>query len=338
MKRVVMDSGLHDSEIRPQPLLNEFRRQSIEDANSFFSDISQLVEVPCPACDSAERSDAFQKEGFTYHQCADCESVYVSPRPTHEALARYYRESQATKYRVEHFQRETAEARRTRLLRSLSNWLGRIVDEKGNAEARTFVDIGTNSAVLFDEIQRLGLFDSLYALRPLPGLEGELEALNVETIDTTFHDAGAITALQQLENQFSPFDLIKSAGDMLAINGIFFFTTRTISGFDLQMLWDKAPYIFVPEHLNLLSLEGIDRLVHRAGLNIIELSTPGQLDLELTAQAAKGDPSIQLPNFIEYLIHHRDELAHSDFQVFLQKHRLSSHVRVAAFRPKGVDA
>ena len=53
MKRVVMDSGLLDSEIRPQPLLSEFRRQSIEDAKSFFSDASLFVEVPCPACDSS---------------------------------------------------------------------------------------------------------------------------------------------------------------------------------------------------------------------------------------------------------------------------------------------
>ena len=70
MKRVVMDSGLLDSEIRPQPLLSEFRRQSIEDAKSFFSDASLFVEVPCPACDSEERSDAFEKEGFTYRQFA----------------------------------------------------------------------------------------------------------------------------------------------------------------------------------------------------------------------------------------------------------------------------
>ncbi|MFP6584881.1 MAG: methyltransferase domain-containing protein [Candidatus Hydrogenedentota bacterium] len=337
MKRVVMDSGLHDSIIRPQSLLSEFRRRSIEDAKAFFSDASLLVDVPCPACESSEGNDAFEKEGFTYHQCADCESLYVSPRPSHEALAEYYQKAKATTFRVEHFQRETAEARRKHLLRSFSNWLGRIVDEQGSSDARSFIDIGTNSAVLFDEIQHLDLFDTFYALNPLPGLTEELEALNVQTVSESLLNARAITALQQIENQFSPFDFLKTAGDMLAINGLLFFTTRTISGFDLQMLWGKTPYIFVPEHLNLLSLEGIDHLVHRAGLDIIELSTPGQLDLELTAQAAKADSTIKLPHFVEYLIHQRDELAHSDFQAFLQKHRLSSHVRVAAFRPKGVD-
>lgn len=337
MKRVVMDSGLHDSIIRPQSLLNEFRRQSIEDAKAFFGDASLLLDVPCPACESDERRDAFEKEGFTYHTCGDCGSLYVSPRPSQEALTEYYREAKATTYRVEHFQRETAEARRKHLLRSLSNWLGRIVDERGDCHADTFVDIGTNSAVLFDEIRRLDLFDNLSTLNPLPGLDEELEALNIQTVSESLLNAGAITALQQIENQFSPFDFLKTAGDMLAINGLLFFTTRTISGFDLQMLWDKTPYIFVPEHLNLLSLEGIDHLVHRAGLDIIELSTPGQLDLELTAQASKADPTIKLPHFVEYLINQRDELAHSDFQAFLQKHRLSSHVRVAAFRPKGVD-
>ena len=338
MKRVVVDSGLHDSAIRPQSLLSEFRRQSIEDAKVFFGDAAQLVEVACPACESEKRNEVFQKEGFHYHQCDECESVYVSPRPSHEMLTQYYRESKASQYRVEHFQRETAEERRKYLLRGLSNWLGRIIDEQGNAAARTFIDMATNSSVLFDEIKRLGMFDTLCALHPLPGLEAELGDLGVRTLDEPLLEVGAITAIQQLENQFSPFDFIRSAGDMLAVHGVFFFTTRTISGFDLQMLWDKAPYVFVPEHLNLLSLEGIEELVRRAGLRIIELSTPGQLDLELTAQAAAADPSIELPGFIQYLIHHRDELAHSDFQAFLQKHRLSSLVRVAAYRPNGVEA
>ena len=205
MKRVVVDSGLHDAAIRPQSLLSEFRRQSIEDAKTFFHDPTQWVDVACPACESSHREEAFTKEGFRYQQCTDCQSVYVSPRPTAEALAQYYHESKATQYRVEHFQRETAEARRKYLMRSLSNWMGRLVDEHGMTTAREFVDIGTNSTVLFDEIQRLGLFDTMGTLNPLPGLDAELEALGVHAVESSSPKAGAITALQQLENQLSPF-------------------------------------------------------------------------------------------------------------------------------------
>ncbi len=338
MKRVVVDSGLHDAAIRPHSLLSEFRRQSIEDAARFFADPAALVEVACPACDGDTRREAFRKEGFVYQQCAACASLYVSPRPTQAALAEYYQHSKASGYRVEHFQRETAEARRTHQFRSLAQWLGRMVQEQGTGDSTSFVDVGTNSAVVFEEIQRLGLFEACHSLDPLPGLEEDLKALEVQTLKAPMHDAGAISAWQQLEHQFSPYDFIASAHEQLSEGGMLFFTTRVSTGFDLQMLWDKTPYIFVPEHLNLLSLEGIERLLKRTGLEVLELSTPGQLDLELTAQAAASDSSIQLPDFITYLINQRDTLAHADFQAFLQKHRLSSHVRVAAIRKKGTEA
>lgn len=180
------------------------------------------------------------------------------PTSHRRALATFYEESKASAYRVQHFQKETAEARRTHLTRALSNWLGRIVDEQGNPEARTFIDVGTNSPVLFDEIARLDLFDTLYTLDPLSGLDEELKSLNVEVISEDTGNAGAITAFQQLEHQFSPLDYLERAKNMLAVHGILGITTRTISGFDLQVLWDKAPYVFVPEHLNLLSIRRSD--------------------------------------------------------------------------------
>jgi len=90
----------------------------------------------------------------------------------------------------------------------------------------------------------------------------------------------------------------------------------------------------VPEYLNVLSIEGFTRLVARCGLELIEFSTPGHLDLQLVQHAARQDPSIRLPSFVQYLIDNRDTLAHEDFQAFLQKHRLSSHVRVAARKTK----
>lgn len=329
MRRVVIDSDLHEQQIRPKPVFTEFRRQSIEDAREFFGDPDALVEVACPACDANAATSAFDKDGFHYKQCTECDSVYVSPRPTADALAAYFSNSKASAYRVEHFQRETAEARRNHLTRAHVNWLARTVDEQGNPAARAYIDVGTNSPVIFDEVARLELFDSLSTLDPLPGLTKDLAGLGVSTNPPS--NAGAITSFQQLEHQFSPYESLCALRDRLAPKGILGLMTRTISGFDLQVLWDKAPYIFVPEHLNLLSIVGLQTLINRAGLDLFELSTPGQLDLELTAQAAENDPDIELPSFVRNLLA-QNELAQRDFQAYLQKHRLSSHVRIAAIK------
>ena len=41
-------------------------------------------------------------------------------------------------------------------------------------------------------------------------------------------------------------------------------------------------------------------------------------------------PDLKLPEFIEYLIKNRDAKTHNEFQQFLQKNNLSSHIRVIA--------
>lgn len=336
MKHVVVDTGMHETEIRPPDLLSEFKRLTLQEAQRFFGDASTLVDVPNPATGGGDSTFAFEKDGFRYNVADECGSLFVSPRPTKEALAEYYRESEASAYRVRQYARETAEARRSHLFASHIGWMGRLYDEYGNRGARTFVDIGTNSLAVFDEVRRLDMFDRLCTFNPMPGLEEEFAASGVEVLGAPITGAGAVTAFHQLENQFSPYDLVASARSMLAENGLVCMTTRTISGFDSQILWDKAPYIFVPEHLNLLSIEGIELLVARAGLETIELSTPGQLDIELVAHAVAAEPDIELPRFVQYLLQERGPLAHEDFQDFLQKHRLSSHARVAAQRREEV--
>ncbi len=336
MKRVVVSSGLHDADIRPPSLMSEFKRLSVMDASRYFADEHQLVEVDCPACGCVDKEGAFRKEAFLYNECKECGSLFVSPRPSQAALVDYYQHSEASHYRVEHFARDTAQARRVHLLRSHANWLGRMVDETGNPEARTYADIGTQSVQIFEEVKALELFDTLYSLNPLTSLDTECESAGAVVAREPLSNLGAATAFAQLENRFSPLDFLSWVREMLADGGIVTFTTRTVSGFDIQTLWDKTPYIFVPEHLNLLSIEGIAKLIERSGLETVELSTPGQLDLELALHAAQHDPAITLPPFVEYMLKHRDEEAHADFQAFLQKHRLSSHVRVAA--TKGRDS
>jgi len=331
MKHVVVKGDLEEATIRPASLLSELRQLSIEDARRYFADASALEESDCPACRSASRTPAFERDGFAFSACADCASVYANPRPTAAALTDYYASSRAARFRTERFVAETAEARRTEIISSHANWLGRIYDETGNREATGYADVGTTNPAVFDEIQRLDLFAPLCAIDPAAGVVERCRDLGIEIAEQG--DAlGVVTAFETLEHQHAPDSLLQAAHQSLAPGGLLFFTTRTISGFDLQTLWGRAPYIYVPEHLNLLSIEGIRRLLERSGFEAIEISTPGRLDVELVLHAIEADPTIHLTGFVDTLLRHRDHRAHQDFQAFLQKHRLSSHLRVAALK------
>ncbi len=75
-------------------------------------------------------------------------------------------------------------------------------------------------------------------------------------------------------------------------------------------------------------------LFEKNGFEIVELSTPGQLDVELVKNSLKNDKNINLSRFMSYLIEKRDEYVHRSFQEFLQRNNLSSHVRIAARKIK----
>lgn len=325
-KHTVVSSGLHDADIRPPALLNEFRRLSIRDAAAFFP-AERREAVPCPGCGLDRSRAAFSKEGFEWVQCDGCRSVFVSPRPGADQLDRYYAESEAGRFRADQFAQATATQRRHHQLRGNALWMSQLAEGLGLGPGSTLADVRTYTPALFEEVAALEYFGPLYSIDPHYGQAESLAgALSLEAAPLL----DAVSVFEKLEHHHAPRTLLASLHRALRPGGLLFLTTRTISGFDLQMLWGKAPYIFAPEHLNLLSVEGIERTLQQSGFELVELSTPGQLDVELVLQACSADPSIVLPPFFTELLARRDRFAHADFQEFLQKHRLSSHARVAA--------
>jgi len=333
IKHTVLSSGLQDAHIRPPALMNEFRRLSLRDAAAFFSGPDALESVACPGCGGDAPEPAFEKHGFAYVGCAACGSLYVSPRPRAALLARYFAESEASRYRVARLTEGTAPQRRRHQLRGNAAWMGRMVLERHSAARPSYGDLRTYSPLIFDEVADLDCFGDLYSIDPLapPPHFGNVTVRSVRMEDAPPLDV--MSAFEKLEHQHDPLAWLRALHGHLPPGGLLFLTTRTCSGFDLQVLWERAPYIFVPEHLNLLSLGGLEQLLQRGGLELVELSTPGQLDVEQVRLACAADPAIPLPRFVETLLSGRGEAAREDFQEFLQKHRLSSHVRLAARKP-----
>ena len=272
--------------------------------------------------------------------CSQCGSLYLSPRPTIEMYEHYYQGAESVKFWSSHFFKETAEARRQKIFkpraRLVAEWLKKIeAASKGN---RLFVDIGSGYAIFLQEVKHLGVFAKILGIEPEANLakvgrdlgftiiEKKLEAIGDGEIGADF-----ATAFEVLEHVFSPQDFLSAARRILKPRGILMFTTLTVSGFDIQVLWEHSKSIYPPHHINLLSTQGMRELVKRSWLKLVDLSTPGELDVDIVRNIKRENPEIQLPRFIASIINAPNDVR-SQFQNFLKANALSSHIRVIGKR------
>jgi len=121
-------------------------------------------------------------------------------------------------------------------------------------------------------------------------------------------------------------------GRSLRGRGVLFATATTISGFDLQVLWDRSPTLTPPDKLNALSIAGLRRLFSPPAWELIELSTPGMLDTENVRRAVRSTPDGPWPRIVRSLVAELDDRGWTDLQAFLQQHRLASFTRLIARR------
>ncbi|MDA0747516.1 MAG: class I SAM-dependent methyltransferase [bacterium] len=327
---------MKEAEIRPQDLFKQYLALAREDAETFF-DFGRFVNVACPACGSVPSRPAFEKYGFQYVVCDHCGSLYNSPRPTPEMFEDYYKKGKAVEFWGSDFYRVTAESRREKMFRPRAELIAQLVKDQGGAARGTFLDIGSGYGIFGEEMRRLGCFEQVVGVEPSPGLAEICRGKGFEVIEKYAEDLSAedadcrvAAAFEVLEHVFDPYTFLSGVRRVLKENGLLVFTTLTISGFDLQVLWQESNSIHPPHHINLLSVEGLQAVVERSGFELVELSTPGKLDIDIVSNALKDNPDLQLPGFVSYLLHHRGEKTRTEFQQFLQNHCLSSHVRVIA--------
>jgi hypothetical protein len=339
MKTVVLDPDMVEVEVKPHAMLDEYRELLAGDVAERLATVEQLTECLCPGCRSSESRLAFAKYGLDYLECTACRSVYVSPRPSEDALVDFYRNSRAARFWREKILPETREVRREKLFRPRAQWLLDVVDEY-RSETDSGIAVGYHNALLIEELQsqEKQLF-RLVETNPLADIEfGGMELVGVEVRPTP---VGELAGLGPVDI-FLAFDIIDRCADLEALfaaaketlspGGLLLGTTILISGFDLQVLWDRSESIYPPERLNLLSTEGLTALCARHEFEMLEFSTPGMFDVEVVQHAIEENPEAGWPRFIQYIVEKRDENTLKALQEFLQRFRLSSFARIVLRR------
>lgn len=332
---------MKEEEIRPAALFDRYLELSRADAETLLSKRASFVPVPCPACGGEERAPGLTKLGFEYVFCRVCESLYLCPRPKPSDLDEFYQHGQAVRFWSTDFFKQTADARRESMFRPRAELACALADRHGLSREAHFVDVGAGFGICLEEIRARARFGAVIGLEPNPDLAAVCRSRGFEVIEATLEQAAAGAALadlaacfEVLEHVFDPLQFLRALYCLLRPGGIAVLTTLTVSGFDIQVLWERSKSVHPPHHVNLMSVPGIERLVHRSGLSLLELETPGQLDLDIVANYVRQHAETPLPRFVAALVRQAETSAGRDFQRFLAAHRLSSHIRLIVQRPR----
>lgn len=238
---------MKESEIRPLDLFNRFLSLSEQDIARFFSDRSQLSEVECPGCGGDSYQPAMEKFGFKYVTCTACGSLFVSPRPSEQMIDQYYRESQAVKFWESSFYKETSEARRNKVIKPRAEYVAKLARTDGGECLGTLVDVGAGFGIFLEEVAKLNVFADIVGIEPAPNLaeicrQRGFRVLEkpAERIESGELNASWATAFEVLEHVHSPPRFLQSIGNILQPGGKLVLTTLTVTGFDIQMLWNHS--------------------------------------------------------------------------------------------------
>lgn len=336
MRQVVMFDDVRELEIWPSELFDKYLELTEKEVKRLLIERGKLIEVSCPACQNDQEKKAFKKYGLGYVECNNCGSLYISPRPSEDSLRRYFLESKAVEFWYSSIVEKTSKNRVEHQARPRALWIANLTEEY-IPKPQVFLSITPSSQGFLDEISRLNLFETQIICNAHNSIsQSYIGKTGFEIIDDSLLkksnevSSHVVSAFGVIGRVFSPEQFLKEIRSVLLDDGLLFLTTSAISGFDLQVLWDKAKSIFPPDRINLFSIEGITLLLENSGFEIIELSTPGQLDVELVKNALQIDKTIEVPRFVSYMFNNREENAHRSFQEFLQQFKLSSHVRIVA--------
>jgi 2-polyprenyl-3-methyl-5-hydroxy-6-metoxy-1,4-benzoquinol methylase len=327
---------MREEDIRPKELFNRYLALADDDIERFFRDMSQFVTVPCPACAEKRSHHEFIKHDFYYATCPGCGTLYLSPRPSQELYDRYYKESKAVKFWSEHFYKETAEARRERMFMPRAETAVRWAKRLGLSG--TCIDVGPGYGIFMEEMIKLNFFKKVIGIESGPDLANSCRQRGLEIIEKTVEgvtpdevEGDFVVNFEVLEHVYSPLGFLRAIRSLLKPNGALLLTTLTVSGFDIQELWMHSKSVHPPHHINLISLKGMEILFAEAGFKIMELSTPGKLDVNIIENTVNENPDIPVSRFARRLIEGPQSVK-DEFQSFLSNNRMSSHVRVVAQR------
>ena len=316
--------------MRPEEEYELLSKQRVNDGKAFYKKYKErFIDIDCPSCGEIGEA-AFLKYGFNHKICKKCNTLYCSPRPDEDLLKIFYNEWDSPKMWTELLLKSDAE-------RNIFQYQPRVNElitfiKKNNAKSGGIaVDIGAGAGTFalcikntkyFSNVIALDLSDECVKICKKIGLQAE-----AKTVDQLSDDScDLICANDLVEHLYDPYSFFIDCHKALRDNGHVFIPTPNGQGFDFMVMGDNTINISPPEHLQYFNPQSLELILNRAGFRVISLETPGKLDTQIVLKEKLNGFNVNQQNhYIDYLLE-QDEKIINNFQQFLSKNKLSSHM------------
>lgn len=320
---------MKEEEIRPQKLFDELLRLNKEDIAIYFNK-SQYKKINCPACGKVGNF-VFNKNGFNFEECNSCKTFYVSPRPDKESFDNYYTDSKSTEFWATTFYKATEKNRREKIWKPKAKLLNEKIATYAD-DTQLIVDIGGGYGVFMEEILMLNSFDGI-VIEPSKFLSDICRNKGLTVIENFLEDIKGddlpkckktFVSFELFEHLHSPEVFLEVLYNLMDSGDSFIFTTLSGMGVDIQSLWEDSKAISPPMHLNFFNPKSIEILLNKIGFNVLEVSTPGKLDIDIMNNCKDSIKDRFWKNFLEY----SNEEEKNEMQKFISNNKLSSHMMI----------
>ena len=264
----------------------------------------------CPLCESEETDRFAEIGGAQYHRCRICWSLFLNV--SEDVIHKYRDYKPLNSFRESRIYQETARQKREAIWREQLFW------------------VEFRSARYLQPLRELSVIEIGGRFK---GFSEIIKASCAQysqhrTIELIQGLSDVVLYFGSMQLEVSPTKALYMIHKHLGDNGLLFLSTRVSTVFDILTLKGNVNSLYPYDSSTIPSIEALELILNKTGFDLLEISTPGTLDVryvvENSSKLERGDL------FTRYLIEKADNTVRSEFQRLLQKSAMSSHAQLVA--------